>query len=136
MNRNKRSAVRSALVTVDQGSNPPVTANSVSVTPQAPAAAAQPPHSTQEAEAGVMTLSMQDKDSHANHQKKYFEKHKKEKPKRIITCYNCDTEGHRYTECDESLMRKRSQSILIRPNKGERSLKLESQVNTQTRFGV
>ena len=99
LNRNKRSACRSALVTVDEGIKSPVTVSSITATPQAPAATAPPPQSTQEAEAGVMAFSMQGNDSHANHQKKHFEKQKKEKPKRIITCYNCDKEGHRYTDC-------------------------------------
>ncbi len=102
MNRNKRSAVRSALVTVEpQGTNPPVKVSSITVAPtQAPAATAPPPIPIQEAEAGGMAISMQGNDSHANHQqKRYFDKQKKEKPKRVISCYNCDTEGHRYSEC-------------------------------------
>ena len=94
MDRNKRTGIRSALVTVEsQGIHPPVSTNPITVTPtQAPTATAPPPIINQEAEAGVMAVTMQRNDSHANYQpKKQFDKQpKKEKPKRVITCYNCD----------------------------------------------
>ncbi len=110
MDRNKRNGIRSALVTVEtQSVNPTVSQptkvnTTLTASIQTPAASATPPPTNiQGADAEVMAVTMQRNDSHANHQqyKPQYDKQrqKKEKPKRIINCYNCNEEGHRYTKC-------------------------------------
>ncbi len=113
MDRNKRNGIRSALVAVESQpvSSPvslPVNLNATMATnTQAPAAAAKlSPNNIQEAEAGVMAFSLQRNDSHAKNQgyKPQFDKQhqKKDKPKRTITCFNCNEEGHRYNKCPKT----------------------------------
>ncbi len=122
LDRNKRAGVRSWLVAVHEQLVQTLLASLNAVLPnntQAPAAPAPPPlNKCQEAEAGVMAVSMQSYDSHANnHSNKpnqnfkssdSIQNQRKQKPKCTLVCYNCNEEGHRYSQCpkqfDASIM--------------------------------
>ncbi len=114
LDRNKRNGIRSALVTVESQSvntvvSQPTNVNTnLTASIQTPPASATPsPLNTQGADAEVLAVTMQRNDSHANHQsfKPHYDRQqrqKKEKPKRIINCYNCNEEGHRYSKCPKA----------------------------------